>query len=207
MKVGIMGGSFNPIHMGHLMMSEYIRSTLKIDHVLFVPTGNAPHKDDYQVSAEERLNMVKIATADNPYFYVSDIEVNRTGTSYSVDTLTQLNKLYPVDQFYFFLGSDIIFDLKNWKKFNELAKITEFAMAIRPGFEQISLEDVYDEIDFLSKEYGATIHVVETPRYEISSTDLRERLGKNYSVKYLIPDPIIEYIKKNNFYGDSVNGD
>ena len=112
-KIGIMGGSFDPIHMGHLMMSEYVRSELDLDEVLFVPTGNPPHKQIGILEAEKRLEMVKIAIADNPHFTVSDLEVQKKGISYSVDTVLELKALHPEDEFYFLIGSDLLPQLKS----------------------------------------------------------------------------------------------
>ncbi|MDD7363691.1 MAG: nicotinate-nucleotide adenylyltransferase [Peptoniphilus sp.] len=200
MKMGIMGGSFNPIHMGHLMMSEYMRSHLGLSKVLFIPTGNAPHKRDYSVSAKERLKMVEIAVADNPYFEVSDVEVTRKNTMYSVDTLNILKETYPDAEFYFFLGSDILQDLKSWKKFRELAQMTRFAVAVRPGFQSISMANIRKEIQFLTHHYGADIVLIDTPRLEISSTNLRNRIRQGKSVKYFLPDDVRTYVWKKRFY-------
>lgn len=200
MKIGIMGGSFHPIHMGHLMMSEYIRSTLDIRKVIFIPTGTPPHKQEFTVEGDHRLSMVELATLHNPHFFVSDIEIKRKGTSYSVDTVRELMKIYPEDEFYFFLGSDIILDLKGWKKFDKLAQYTKFVVAIRPGFEKITLEKIEEEVAYLSETYGAEFQIMETPRYEISSTDLRSRIRNNKSVNYLIPESVIHYINKHHLY-------
>lgn len=201
MKIGIMGGSFNPIHMGHLMMSEYLREELKLEKVLFIPTGKAPHKDHYDADELDRLKMVELAVKNNDYFEACDIEVKNKEISYSVETLRKLHEKYKEAEFYFFLGSDILLDLKGWKRFGELSSLCNFACAIRPGFEKISLEVMKSEINYLNNIFKANIHIVETPRYEISSTDLRERLKEEKSVKYLIPESIIEYINDNKLYG------
>lgn len=202
-----MGGSFHPIHMGHLMMSEYIRSTLGIKKVIFIPTGIPPHKEDFSVSGDHRMAMVELATLHNPHFFVSDIEIKRKGTSYSVDTVRELMKIYPEDEFYFFLGSDIILDLKDWKKFDKLAQYTKFVVAIRPGFEKITLETIKEEVEFLSETYGAQFQIIETPRYEISSTDLRNRIRNQRSVNYLIPGSVIHYINKHQLYEETPDED
>ncbi|MDO5037198.1 MAG: nicotinate-nucleotide adenylyltransferase [Tissierellia bacterium] len=207
MKIGVMGGSFNPIHMGHLMMSEYIRSELDIDKVFFIPTGKAPHKDKYVVSGEARYRMVDLACRDNPHFHPLDIEVKNPQISYSVDTINYLKEAYPEDDFYFFLGSDILKDLKSWKKFDQLAELTKFAVAIRPGFERITIEEVHEEISYLKETFGAQVSLLETPRFEISSTDLRDRLAKDKSVRYLIPDPIILYIQEKGFYKEETQNE
>ncbi|MDO5713633.1 MAG: nicotinate-nucleotide adenylyltransferase [Tissierellia bacterium] len=200
MRIGIMGGTFNPIHMGHLMMSEYIRDEMNLDKILYIPTGNPPHKQIEIVDALHRLEMVKLAIKDNPYFEVSNIEVERTGFSYSVDTVMALKKIYPKDELFFLIGSDILPELKDWRRFDELAKSIEFILAVRPGYESISKEQIYWEINALKEEFGAEITVVKTPRYEVSSTNLRSRLARNKSVKYLIPKDVISFIKENNLY-------
>ncbi len=200
MKIGIMGGSFNPIHMGHLMMCEYMRSELGLHKVLFIPTGNAPHKRNYSVAAEDRLTMVEIAVADHPYFEVSPLEVMENKTTYSVDTLRKLKEEYPEGEFYFFLGSDILQDLKTWKLFGELAKLTHFAVAVRPGSELKTGDSIRKEIHLLREKYGASIVLIDTPLLEISSTGLRNRIRQGKSVKYFVPDHVMTYIQKKGFY-------
>ncbi|MDO5301319.1 MAG: nicotinate-nucleotide adenylyltransferase [Tissierellia bacterium] len=201
MKVGIMGGSFNPIHMGHLMMSEYVRDELGLDEVLFVPTGNPPHKALRDVPDEERLQMVRLSIDDNPHFTISDIEIRNPHITYSVDTLGLLHEAYPQGtQFYFLLGSDIILDLKKWKKFDELAALTDFVVTLRPGFEKITMEEIETEARLLGEQFGAKVTILHAPRYEISSTDLRSRLREKKSVKYLIPDSVIDYIEEMELY-------
>ena len=199
-KIGIMGGSFDPIHMGHLMMSEYVRSELGLDEVLFVPTGNPPHKQIGILEAEKRLEMVKIAIADNPHFTVSDLEVQKKGISYSVDTVLELKALYPEDEFYFLIGSDLLPQLKSWKRFDELATEIEFVLSIRPGFDTITKEDMVHEIADLKEDYGARVTVIETPLYEISSTQIRQRIRDHRSVRYLVKQEVISKIEEAGYY-------
>lgn len=199
-KIGIMGGSFDPIHMGHLMMSEYVRSELDLDEVLFVPTGNPPHKQIGLLEAEKRLEMVKIAIADNPHFTVSDLEVQKKGISYSVDTVLELKALHPEDEFYFLIGSDLLPQLKSWKRFDELATEIEFVLSIRPGFDTITKEDMVHEIADLKEDYGARVTVIETPLYEISSTQIRQRIRDHRSVRYLVKQEVISKIEEAGYY-------
>lgn len=199
-KIGIMGGSFDPIHMGHLMMSEYVRSELDLDEILFVPTGNPPHKQVGLLEAEKRLEMVKIAIADNPHFTVSDLEVQKKGISYSVDTVLELKALYPEDEFYFLIGSDLLPQLKSWKRFDELATEIEFVLSIRPGFDTITKEDMVHEIADLKEDYGARVTVIETPLYEISSTQIRQRIRDHRSVRYLVKQEVISKIEEAGYY-------
>ncbi len=199
-KIGIMGGSFDPIHMGHLMMSEYVRSELDLDEVLFMPTGNPPHKQIGILEAEKRLEMVKIAIADNPHFTVSDLEVQKKGISYSVDTVLELKALHPEDEFYFLIGSDLLPQLKSWKRFDELATEIEFVLSIRPGFDTITKEDMVHEIADLKEDYGARVTVIETPLYEISSTQIRQRIRDHRSVRYLVKQEVISKIEEAGYY-------
>ncbi|WP_036728494.1 MULTISPECIES: nicotinate-nucleotide adenylyltransferase [Peptoniphilus] len=193
-KYGIMGGTFNPIHFGHLMISEYIRIEMELDKIIFIPTGNPPHKKT--IDAKFRFEMTSIAIEDNENFMISDIETNKIGNSYSIDTVKQLkNKLD--GKFYFIIGSDTLFQLRTWKKFDELSEEVEFICAVRPNYT--ASEDLRKELKELEK-YNATVHVVETPLYEISSTDLRNRFKLNKSVKYLVPDNVIIYINDNKLY-------
>lgn len=195
-KVGIFGGTFNPIHCGHLMMSEYLREECGLEEVILMPTGNPPHKVA-QVSASERNEMVRIAVADNCYFSVSDLETNRQGLSYTVDTIRELQKEEDREM-YFIIGLDTLFELKSWKKFEELAKEIRFIVALRPNYMQKNLME--QELDFLKNQYNANIELVQTPLYEISSSELRDRLAKGKSVRYLIPNEVIQYIEEKGLY-------
>lgn len=199
-RYGIMGGSFNPIHMGHLMMSEYVRVELDLDEIIFIPTGNPPHKQTGILDAENRLEMVKKATKDNPHFTVSDIEVKRQGISYSVDTVLALKERYPEDEFYFLIGLDILPDLRGWRRFDELAKEIEFALSIRPGYDTMTKDQMVWHINTLKEQFQAEIIVVETPLYEISSTDIRRRIREGKSIRYLVKPEVIQTIEKNGYY-------
>ncbi|VFB15828.1 Nicotinate-nucleotide adenylyltransferase [Urinicoccus massiliensis] len=199
-RYGIMGGSFNPIHMGHLMMSEYVRVELDLDEIIFIPTGNPPHKQKGLLDARDRLDMVKMAIRDNPHFSVSDMEIRRRGISYSVDTVQALKKAYPQDEFYFLIGLDILPDLRGWERFDELAKELEFALAIRPGFDSMNKEKMVWEINTLKEQFQAEIVVVETPLYEISSTDIRRRIREGKSIRYLVKEEIRQRIQENGYY-------
>ncbi|MDO5715833.1 MAG: nicotinate-nucleotide adenylyltransferase [Tissierellia bacterium] len=195
-RVGIFGGTFNPIHFGHLMISEYLREECDLEEVLFVPTGNPPHKNT-TVNAMERYHMVKIATADNPNFKVLDVETHRRGNSYTVDTIREIKKFEPRD-LYFLIGLDTLFELKTWKKIDLLAKEITFIVALRPDY--INHGQIRQEKKFLRNHFGLNLEIIPTPLYEISSTELRRRLQEGKSVKYLIPDPVISYIEEKKLY-------
>lgn len=195
-KYGIIGGTFNPIHFGHLMISEYIRVEMNLDKIIFIPTGNPPHKNNI-LDAKIRYKMVELAVSENDNFSISNIEVERKGISYSVETIKLLRK-HLDGKIYFIIGSDTLFQLKTWKRIGELCESVEFIVAVRPEYMSTKTLDL--ELKYLSQKYGAVVNIVETPLYEISSTDLRNRIINRKSVKYLIPDKVINYIEENNLY-------
>ena len=196
-KYGIFGGSFNPIHYGHLMICEYIKEEMGLDKVIFIPTGNPPHKD-LGVSAEDRYEMVRLAISPNPDFEISDIETTRVNLSYTVDTIRELKKIYKEEKLYFLIGLDSLFQLKTWKKIGDLSQEIEFVVALRPGY--IDKEEINNEIDFLRENFGTKINLIKTPLYEISSTDLRDRIHEGKSLRYLIPKRVLDYIEESGFY-------
>lgn len=196
-KYGIFGGSFNPIHYGHLMICEYIKEEMGLDKVIFIPTGNPPHKD-LGVSAEDRYEMVRLAISPNPDFEISDIETTRINLSYTVDTIRELKEIYKEEKLYFLIGLDSLFQLKTWKKIGDLSQEIEFVVALRPGY--INKEEINNEIDFLRDNFGTRINLIKTPLYEISSTDLRERIHEGKSLRYLIPKKVLDYIEESGFY-------
>ena len=196
-KYGIFGGSFNPIHYGHLMICEYIKEEMGLDKVIFIPTGNPPHKD-LGVSAEDRYEMVRLAISPNPDFEISDIETTRVKLSYTVDTIRELKEIYKEEKLYFLIGLDSLFQLKTWKKIGDLSQEIEFVVALRPGY--IDKEEINREIDFLRENFGTKINLIKTPLYEISSTDLRERIHEGKSLRYLIPKKVLDYIEESGFY-------
>ncbi|MDU1954810.1 MAG: nicotinate-nucleotide adenylyltransferase [Peptoniphilus lacydonensis] len=196
-KYGIFGGTFNPIHFGHLMICEYLKEELGLDKVIFIPTGNPPHKS-LDVSAIDRYNMVKLAISSNPDFEISDIETNRVNLSYTVDTIIELKKIYKNQKLFFLIGLDTLFQLKTWRKIEELSREIEFVVALRPKY--IDIDEINRELKFLRENYGTIVEIIHTPLYEISSTELRTRIRDEKSVRYLIPNNVVNYIKESGFY-------
>ena len=196
-KYGIFGGSFNPIHYGHLMICEYIKEEMGLDKVIFIPTGNPPHKE-LELSAEDRYEMVRLAISPNPDFEISDIETTRVKKSYTVDTIRELKKIYKEEKLYLLIGLDSLFQLKTWMKIGDLSQEIEFVVALRPGY--LDKEEVNKEIDFLRENFGTKINLIKTPLYEISSTDLRDRIREGKSLRYLIPKKVLDYIEESGFY-------
>lgn len=196
-RLGVMGGSFNPIHLGHLMIAEEARQKFHLDRILFIPSYLTPNKEmDQGATAAQRLAMVRLAIADNPYFVVSDLEIRRQGNSYTVDTLRFLKKLYgPSYILYFISGTDTIHDLHNWTQPEEILKLCQFVGATRPdGSEKI------DAVIQSFGELGKNIVKLPVPTMEISSTEIRRRVRLGLSVRYMLPPAVAEYIKKNGVY-------
>lgn len=197
-KIGIMGGTFNPIHLGHLILAEEARIKLKLDKVIFIPTGTPPHKKKSSVLDPLcRYEMVVLATADNPYFQVSPIEINKEGISYTIDTIKYLKKVYTSSAIYFITGADSLVDICSWKNANELLRLCKFATAKRREISNDKLESTVDKINQI---YGKSVYLLSIPYIEISSTDIRNRVKSGKSIKYYVTDNVESYIVKNNIY-------
>jgi nicotinate-nucleotide adenylyltransferase len=198
-KLGILGGTFNPIHNGHLIAAESVRESLKLDKVIFMTSGRPPHKNDEQVAdAEDRYEMVRRAIASNPYFEASRIELDRKGYTYTVDTLRALKEKYgDSTKIYFIIGADIVDELTTWKEYENVFKLCEFAAVMRPGYNTSKLEA---DIKRLKEQYDVGIHTVTIPLIDISSTDIRERCAVGRSIKYLVTDETERYILQHDLY-------
>ncbi|MGL5348091.1 MAG: nicotinate-nucleotide adenylyltransferase [Peptostreptococcaceae bacterium] len=200
LKIGIMGGTFDPIHYAHLATAEFIRDKYKLDKILFIPSGNPPHKQKKKiVDKYDRYKMVVLATRNNDDFIVSDIEIEREKKTYTIDTLRELNEKYPNTKIYFITGADAICDIETWKDVEENFKLATFIAATRPG---ISLLRAQEKIENLTKKYGAKIISVYVPSLDISSTYIREQIKEGRSVRYLVPESVEKYINNNSLYKD-----
>ena len=197
-RVGILGGTFDPIHIGHLVTAEAVRYEYQLDKVIFIPAAIPPHKQAQAVTeARHRYIMTVLATYSNPYFEVSPIEMNRPGPSYTIDTIYELIDKYGENtDFYFITGADTIQEIPTWDRIEELLGICEFIAATRQG----CLPNV-DNIKEYFGELGAKrIHRLNTPELEISSTDIRSRIKNGISIKYIVPLPVEQYIYKEGLY-------
>ena len=193
-KIGVMGGTFDPIHLGHLMIAEAVWNEYRLDKILFIPSANPPHKDNVLTSAKHRFNMTLLATCSNPHFEVSSIEMERTGPSYTVDTIKELRRLYGEStELYFIIGADSIKELPTWHNIDELLTLCHFVATRRPGYapDLTVIEQRYKDAD---------IHILETPELEISSTDIRRRIKKGYSIQYITTEQVEQYIRKEGLY-------
>jgi nicotinate-nucleotide adenylyltransferase len=198
-KIGILGGTFNPIHNGHLIMAEEIRETFNLDKVLFIPSGNPPHKSSKEViDKEHRFNMVSEAIEGNVFFEKSRIEVEREGYTYTIDTLKKLKKSQKENVLlYYIVGADVLYDLSKWKDYELVFKECEFIAALRPGS---GIEDFEGHIEYLKTKYQAKIKKAYIPLIDISSTEIRKRVKEGRSIKYLVPESVENYIKENKLY-------
>lgn len=198
MKIGIMGGTFNPIHYGHLVLSEYVLDALNLDYVIFIPTGNPPHKDGKDIiDANDRKNMVEIAIKANSKFKLSSMEIDRLETTYTIDTIKELKNKYKKDELYFILGADSLLTLKHWKNSDEIINLINIIVVDRRKF---NFMEVDKEIVRLNEEHDGNIKRIECPFIEISSTFIRERIKSGKSIKYLVTKEVEEYIYERNLY-------
>ncbi len=199
MKIGICGGTFDPVHLGHLAVAEIVRCEFGLDKILFIPSGKPPHKNlDSVTDPIHRLKMVQCAVSTNPNFEAVSIEVERQGYTYTVDTLNQLHALHSEStEFYYIIGADVVMDLLKWKNAEEVFTLTKFIALMRPGFQD---EEFKNRIRYLKSKYGVEITGFEAPLIDISSTFIRDRIKNGKSVKYFITEPVERYIKENKLY-------
>lgn len=201
-RLGLMGGTFDPIHQGHLVTAEAVRTGFNLDKVIFVPSGQPPHKADRKVTPKERrFLMTELATVTNPYFEVSRVELDRTGFSYSADTVGFFRGQMDKDsELYFITGADAIMEIITWKKLDELFSQCTLIAATRPGFQEKSMVERLEKQ--LEPEYLKKVIPIEVPAMAISSTDIRDRVALGRSIKYLLPESVELYIHKQELYID-----
>jgi nicotinate-nucleotide adenylyltransferase len=188
-KIGLLGGTFDPPHYGHLLIAQEALTQCDLDEIWFVPSALPPHKMDKKITSDEqRIEMVKKAITGHPYFSMSLIEFDRVGRSFTIDTVKELKEQYCNNDFYFIIGADMVNDLPNWKGILELIDIVTFIGVKRPGYVINS--------PFLHK-----VIMIEVPQLDISSSILRERFRKIRNTRYLLPESVREYIEVNQIYG------
>lgn len=196
--LGIFGGSFNPVHIGHLLLAEYIREELKLNKIIFIPAGNPPHKHDDELELSyHRYNMVELAIADNPFFDISDIELKREGVSYTSDTLNSISKENPDEELSFICGSDSIIQLPTWHEIGKIFELSTIIVANRPN---VSQQDLDEQITEFKNKYKARIICSTAPHIEVSSSEVRSRIQQGLSIRYIVPKAVVEYIHTNNLF-------
>ncbi len=197
-RVGIMGGTFDPIHLGHLAAAEAARASFSLEKVIFVPTGNPPHKAGRITPSHHRLEMVKIATADNPYFEVSDVEVFRPGKSYTIDTIDYFQNLIGnKHEIFFITGADAILEILTWHDVERLMQACKFIAVARPGY---ALNGLNKELSNLPEYIQKRISVLEVKGLHISSTQVRSDVQSGKSIHNVVPETVADYIYKHNLY-------
>jgi nicotinate-nucleotide adenylyltransferase len=196
-RVGVMGGTFDPIHHGHLVAASEVQAWFDLDEVIFVPTGEPWQKSERKVSpAEHRYLMTVVATASNPRFTVSRVDIDRGGPTYTIDTLRDLTKSLPDADLYFITGVDALAEIFTWRDADELFALARFVGCTRPGYEMTT--------DALKGIPSDRVTILEIPALAISSTECRQRRIKGEPVWYLVPDGVVQYIAKHDLYPTKV---
>ncbi|MDP4083438.1 MAG: nicotinate-nucleotide adenylyltransferase [Bacillota bacterium] len=186
-KVGILGGTFDPPHHGHLLIANEVLSTLLLDEIWFMPNGDPPHKKKSElVKNKDRLRMLELALEGNGQFKIEPIEFERQGPSFTIDTMRMLKSIYQDYQFYFIIGADMVEYLPKWHGIDELIEVVKFVGVKRPSY---------------SHQTNYPVQYIDVPAMEVSSSLIRKRLKEGKSVRYLMPDSVIEYIRGGGLYG------
>jgi nicotinate-nucleotide adenylyltransferase len=199
MRIGIMGGTFDPPHIGHLAAAEMARAELKLDMVQFVPTNRSPWKMSHVMSTtEQRVEMVRLAIADNPRFTLSRLDVDRPPPSYTYETLRLFKKQCPNDELFFIMGLDSLRDLGNWQRADEIVQLARLVVCARPGVKM----DVGQMMELLHRlpDLLSRLTFVEMPELEIAASDLQQRVRRGQSIRYLVPTPVCAYIAEQGLY-------
>lgn len=197
-KVGIFGGTFNPIHYGHLMIADNACEQFDLEKVIFMPTGHSPHKEFMgEDMSLHRCRMVETAIADNPMFEISYREIKSESVNYTYHTLRQLNAENPDTQFYFILGADSLFDFALWKHPELICREAVILAAVR---DELNEKKVDDQILYLTKRFQGEIYRLNTPNFNVSSKSIRMRVSRKQTIRYMIPDQVADYIEKNHIY-------
>lgn len=199
-KIGIMGGTFNPIHNGHLIIAENARVQFGLDQVLFIPAGYPPHKSQKQVvTAYHRCHMISLAIQDNPYFALSRLEVDSVKISYTYLTLQKLQKHYENTELFFILGADSLFDLERWCEIETVLDCCTILAAYRSHQKQ---EYFTQQIAYLAQKFSCRIFPLHTPNFEVSSGEIRNRIHAGNTIRYLVPAEVEAYIRTQHLYGE-----
>lgn len=197
-RIGIFGGTFNPIHYGHLIIAENACQQYHLEQVIFLPTGHSPHKpymgEDMNT---HRCNMVERAIEDNPRFSISYEEIQNADINYTYRTLDVFKKKYPDKELYFILGADSLFDFEYWRHPEHICTQATILAAVR---DFLTEQKVDEQIQYLCKKFQADIHRLETPNFNVSSKSLRERIQKGQTIRYMVPETVKDYIFANNLY-------
>lgn len=199
MKIGIMGGTFDPIHNGHLMLGEYAYKQFELDEIWFMPNGNPPHKASESIESQtkNRVEMVKRAIKGVEYFYLQRYEVDNTEVNYSYKTVAHFNEIYPDYEFYFIIGADSLFNMEKWIHPEILLKSCKMLAAYR---DEKSTDEMLAQIRYLNEKYGADIYLLNTPNVNISSSDIRKMIKEGISIQGLVPESVLQFIEEKQLF-------
>ncbi len=199
MRLGLLGGTFDPVHLSHLILAEWARDELRLDKVIWIPGGRPPHKAGMPITvAEHRLAMVRLATADHRDFEVSTYELEQPGPNYTLHTVQHFRDRHPDDELTFLIGADSLHDLPTWHRPEEILQLCRMAAISRPGYDFTGLEAA------LPAAWLERIDRLTAPTPALSSTEIRERVRRGRSLRYLVPDPVVEYIRERSLYRGGV---
>lgn len=197
-KTGIMGGTFNPIHMGHLIIAEKAREQFHLDEVLFMPCGTPYTKNSDDILPKDiRTEMTRLAIEDNPFFDISTIEVDKEGSTYTYETLEQLRSDNPNTEYYFILGADSLWKIEGWREPEKIFANCHILAAVRDGKSASEMET---QAAYLKDKFGASIFLLNSSNIEISSTMIRDMVKEGSSIRYFVPEAVYDYIIKNKLY-------
>jgi nicotinate-nucleotide adenylyltransferase len=203
--IGIFGGTFDPVHTGHLIIAEQTRESLELEKIVFIPNGDPPHKDSVYTDKKFRLEMVKLAVADNENFAVSEIETAKEGLSYTVDTIAELKQSLD-NELFFIMGADSLVSIKTWHRYEELLEMCNFAVFPRLTVNNDKTIEYQDQgklqlwIENNLKTSGGKFIFIDFPMLDISSTEIRRKIKGKKSLRYLVPGRVIEYINEKKLY-------
>lgn len=199
-SLGILGGTFDPVHFGHLVAAEFVRDACRLERIIFIPAARPPHKDlDHVLASRHRYNMVELAIEDNPDFAVSAMELDRQGLSYTVETITSCRQLYPKAKIYFILGIDALLLINTWKDVERLVELCSFIVVSRPGYKLNRKQECFAG---LPPALWENMTVIPIPGISISSSEIRRRVAEGKTIKYLVPASVEKYIRAHNLYLD-----
>ncbi len=198
-KVGIMGGTFDPIHVGHLILGESAYEQFGLNEVLFMPSGNPPHKKNREGRATlpERIEMVRLAVEGNCHFTLSLEEAHENGYTYTKETLTRLTREHPDTEYYFIMGADSLFSFEQWRDPAAISRLASLVVAARDGIDDAKLNQA---IAHVKEQFKADIHKLSTPNMDVSSQMLRSRIADGQTVRYYLPDAVLSYIIQKKLY-------
>lgn len=197
-KIGVLGGTFNPIHLGHLMLGEWALDAVGLDQVWIIPTGISYMKDQGEIAtAENRLRMASLATESNPHFRCLDIEIRRRERTYSYETMESLHESHPEDMFFFILGADCLFTIETWKNPERIFQSCTVVAAVR---DDTALSAMEEKRLALEQRFQGRILLLPFIRISLSSTEIRQRIRNGQSIRYMVPDNVLSYIEEKRLY-------